>query len=64
MLVEIWVTTNGQYNFYYHDFRGGYFVLKNGEYDGAYDTLEECKEYTVDYDKLWGDDTFLYPKQD
>lgn len=66
MLVQIWINGNGVYKFYLADYIEDrpkhYYVYKNEQYDGAYDTLAECKEYTVDYDKLWGDDTFSLPK--
>lgn len=69
MLVEIWITGNGRYDFYeveasYYTPKH-YFVLKNrDEFDGLHDTLAECKEYTVDYDNLWGDNSFLFPKDE
>lgn len=65
MLVEIWVTGENQYNFYsYHAPQTGFFVFKNGEFEGIYDSLAECREYTIDFDNRFGDGTFSLPEQD
>lgn len=58
MIVQIWINENGSYYFYKYDFKECYFVLRNGLFAGIYDSLDECKEYTVDFDNLYGASTF------
>ena len=65
MLVEIWINQNGQYNFYFVQSDGFmpdyYFALKGNRYSGSYDSLDECKKYTIEYDNRYGDDSVLFP---